>query len=64
MELASGPVVTCKAVDAGLDEYEAKFRIFVCTIAFHVFSDGHGLLYEHVEVLWDLWGKTILLQKT
>jgi len=41
-------------VDAGLDENEAEFRVFVLAVALEMLADGDGFLDEHVKVLRDL----------
>ena len=51
-------------MDAGFNQYKAKFGVFVGTITLHVLANRHRLLDEHVEVLRNLRCETILFQQT
>ena len=39
-------------MDAALDENQTKLRVLVLTVAFQVFTDGHGLLDQVVQIFW------------
>ena len=62
-ELARGAVVPGEAVDARLDENKAELGVLVLTVALKVLAHGHRLLDKEVQVLRDLRGKAVLLQK-
>ena len=48
-------VVTCEAVNAGIDENEAELRILVLAVNLEVLADGDRLFDEVPKVLWDGW---------
>lgn len=57
-QLPVSAVVAGEAVDAGLDQNEAKLGILVATVALEMLAHGDGLLDKHIQVFRDLSGKT------
>merc|ERR1719443_2365884 len=55
-------VVAGKSVNSGLSANEAELGVLVLSELLKMLSDGDGLLDEHVQVLWHLWGNTSSLQ--
>jgi hypothetical protein len=45
-------------VDSGLNQNEAELSVLVLAVALEMLADGHGLLDELVQILWDLWGQS------
>jgi len=54
-----GLVVAGETVDTGLDENETELGVLVLSVALKMLADSDGLLDQHVQILWDLWGETI-----
>jgi len=55
-------VVAGESVDSALNANEAELGVSVLAELFKMLADGNGLLDEHVQVLGDLGGETVLLE--
>jgi len=51
-------------MDTGLDENETELGVLVLSVALEMLADSDGLLDQHVQVLWDLWGEAIRLENS
>jgi len=58
-EDTDGLVVAGETVDTGLDENKTELRVLILSVALKMLADSNGLLDQHIQVLWNLWGKTI-----
>ena len=54
-----GLVVSGQLVDTALDQDESVLGVLVLSVLLQVFPDGHGLLDQVVQVLWDLAGEAL-----
>jgi hypothetical protein len=45
-------------MDPALNKNEPEFRVLVLPVPLKMLPNGHGLLDEEVEVLWDVRGQT------
>ena len=55
-------VVAGESVDSALGQNESEFGISVLSTLLQVLSDANSLFDQMVQVFWDLWCETILLQ--
>ena len=51
-------------VDSGLDENKTELGIPVLPVLLQMLADGHGLLDEEVQILWNIGSQTLWLQDT
>ena len=49
-------------MDSALGQNESEFGISVLSALLQVLSDANSLFDQMVQVFWDLWGETVLLQ--
>lgn len=58
----NGSVVSGESVDSRFDQNQSKLGVLVLSVSLKVLSDRDSLLDKEVQVLWDLWGKTVRLE--
>lgn len=67
-------VVSAETVDSRLDKNQTELGVLVFSVALEMLADGNSLIFvnmnslcnellpylldQHVEILWDFWGKT------
>ena len=51
-------------MDSGLDENKTELGIPVLPVLLQMLADGHGLLDEEVQILWNIGSQTLGLQDT
>lgn len=61
-ENCDSSVVSGQSVDTGLNQNESELGVLVLSVSLEVLSHSDGLLDQEVEVLWELWSKTVGLQ--
>jgi len=49
-------------VDTRLDENQSELGVLVLSISLKMLADSDGLLDQHVQVFWNLWGEAIGLE--
>lgn len=49
-------------MDSALDDNQVEFAVDVCFVSLHMLSHRDCLLNEHVEVLWEGWSGSLLLE--
>lgn len=49
-------------MDSRLDQNQSELGVLVLSVGVQVLSDSNSLLDQEVQVLWDLWSKTVGLQ--
>lgn len=55
-------VVPSETMDTALDKNEAELGVLILTVPVEMLTNGDGLLNKHVQVLWELRGKTLRLE--
>jgi len=63
-ENTDGLVVTGETVDAGLNENQTKLGVLILSVSLEMLTNSYGLLDQHVQVFWDLWGEAIGLENS
>ena len=51
-------------MDSALNQNESEFRVLVLPVLLKMLPHRYGLLHQHIKVLWNIRGQTILLEKT
>ncbi len=49
-------------MDSTLNKNESELAVLILSVSLQVLSNVDSLLDEVVEILWDFWGETVLLQ--
>ena len=55
-------VIPCQSVDSGFDKNKSELSILVLPVPLQMLADGHSLLDEEVDVLWQVGGEPLPLQ--
>lgn len=60
----NGSVVSGESVDSRFDQNQSELGVLVLSVSLKVLSDRDSLLDKEVQVLWDLWSKTVGLENS
>ncbi|KAH3667381.1 hypothetical protein OGAPHI_003030 [Ogataea philodendri] len=61
---SNSSVVSGQSVDSRLDQNKSELGVLVLSVSLKVLSNGNSLLDQEVQVLWDLWSKTVGLENS